>query len=334
MRALYSVSLSLLAVVMLVVVALVGVRAAAGRWLFGVILPYLAFATFVVGMIWRVVVWGRAPVPFRIPTTGGQQKSLPWVKNSNLESPHNLLGVVGRMALEVLFFRSLLRNTKAEVREGPRMVYRSEKLLWSAGLAFHWALLVVVVRHLAFFLDPVPGPVAAVGALDSFFRTGTPTLYMTDAVLLAAVTFLFLRRILDSQLRYFSLPADYFPLFLILGIAASGVLMRCFVRVDLEKVKELALGLATFRPILPAEIGVLFYVHLFLVSFLLAYFPFSKLTHLGGVFLNPTRNLANDSRARRHINPWDYPVIVHTYQEYEDEFRDKMKAAGLPLEKE
>jgi hypothetical protein len=36
---------------------------------------------------------------------------------------------------------------------------------------------------------------------------------------------------------------------------------------------------------------------------------------------------------KRHVNPWDYPVKVHTYQEWEEEFRDKIKAAGLPLEK-
>jgi hypothetical protein len=36
----------------------------------------------------------------------------------------------------------------------------------------------------------------------------------------------------------------------------------------------------------------------------------------------------------RHINPWDYPVKMHTYEEWEDEFREKIKAAGLPLERE
>jgi hypothetical protein len=36
----------------------------------------------------------------------------------------------------------------------------------------------------------------------------------------------------------------------------------------------------------------------------------------------------------RHVNPWDYPVKVHSYEEYEDEFRDKMIAAGVPVEKE
>jgi hypothetical protein len=36
----------------------------------------------------------------------------------------------------------------------------------------------------------------------------------------------------------------------------------------------------------------------------------------------------------RHVNPWNYPVKVHTYEEYEDDFRVKMKNAGLPVEKE
>ena len=79
--------------------------------------------------------------------------------------------------------------------------------------------------------------------------------------------------------------------------------------------------------------GAWFFVHLALVSTLAAYFPFSKLVHMGGVFLSPTRNLANNNRMKRHINPWNYPVKVHTYEEWEDEFRDKIVAAGMPLEK-
>jgi nitrate reductase gamma subunit len=135
-------------------------------------------------------------------------------------------------------------------------------------------------------------------------------------------------------LRYISLPADYFPLLLILAIGLSGFLMRHVYKVDLYKVKELALGWVRFQPQVPEGIGWIFYLHLFLVSVLLAYFPMSKLVHMGGVFLSPTRNLPNDNRMRRHVNPWNYPVKVHPYEEYEDEFREKMKAAGIPLEKE
>jgi hypothetical protein len=55
--------------------------------------------------------------------------------------------------------------------------------------------------------------------------------------------------------------------------------------------------------------------------------------HLGGIFFSPTRNLRTNTRAFRHINPWNHPVKVHTYAAYEDEFREKMVEVGLPVEK-
>jgi nitrate reductase gamma subunit len=180
----------------------------------------------------------------------------------------------------------------------------------------------------------VPEWVHLVQGLDGFLQIGLPIILISDVVIVTALTFLFLRRVVDPKLRYFSLPADYFPLFLLLGITISGVLMRYFTKTDLVAIKELGTGLLGFSPVVPDGVGAIFYVHLFLVSVLLAYFPFSKLMHFAGVFMSPTRNLANNNRFRRHVNPWDYPVKVHTYDEYEDEFRHLMKAAGLPLEKE
>ncbi len=324
---------ALLAVAILVLIAVLGVGLAGLYTIFGVVIPYAAFAIFLGGVVYRVLRWAGAPVPFRIPTTCGQQKSLRWIKHNPLESPQNTAGVVGRMALEVLLFRSLFRNTKVELR-GERPLYGGAKWLWLAGLVFHWSLLFIVLRHLRFFLEPVPQVVNMLANLDGFFEIGVPTLYLTDVAILLGVSYLFLRRVVIPQMRYISLPSDYFPLFLILGVALSGVLTRYFYKVDLLGVKELSLGWVRFHPVATEGIGLFFYVHLFLISVLLAYLPMSKLMHMGGVFLSPTRNLANNSRMRRHINPWNYPVKVHTYEEYEDEFREKMKAAGLPVEKE
>ncbi|MFC1520957.1 sulfate reduction electron transfer complex DsrMKJOP subunit DsrM [Elusimicrobiota bacterium] len=300
---------------------------------FGIVIPYIAFLVFAGGVIYRVIKWSFAPVPFRIPTTGGQEKSLPWIKNSFLDNPHNWLGVIGRMALEVLLFRSLFRNTSAELRGGPRIVYGESKWLWLASLAFHWSFLVILIRHMRFFAEPVPFFVLALQSLDGFMQIGVPILYLSDMAFLAAVTYLFIRRIVIPQVRYISLAADYFPLFLILGIGATGVMMRYFTKVDVIKVKELVMSLVTFNAHVPEGIGAIFFVHLFFVCVLAMYFPFSKLMHLGGVFLSPTRNLANNNRMERHINPWNYPVKIHTYEEYEEEFKDVMKAADLPLEK-
>ena len=325
---------SFFAVIILVLLAFGGVQAANLQYLFGVIIPYAALVTFIVGIFYRVIKWGRSPVPFRIPTTAGQEKSLPWIKQNKIDNPSSFLGVIVRMALEVLLFRSLFRNTKIDLRDGPRLAYGSTKWLWAAGLAFHWTFFIIVLRHLRLFTEPILFFVPLIESLDAFFQVGVPLLYITDIVFLIAVTYLFFRRVLIPQVRYISLAADYFPLFLILGIGVSGVLMRYFFKVNVIGVKELTMGLVTFNPVVPEGIGVIFYIHLFLVSTLLIYFPFSKLMHMAGVFLSPTRNLANNNRERRHINPWDYPVKVHTYDHYEDDFREKMKAAGLPVEKE
>jgi nitrate reductase gamma subunit len=238
------------------------------------------------------------------------------------------------MALEVLTFRSLFRNTKVELRDGPKVDYGSNKWLWVAALAFHYAFLVVFIRHFRLFMEPVPAFVAWIESVDGFMQVGVPRLMMSGVILLLATLYLFLRRVAVPQLRYISLAADYFPLFLIVALAGSGILMRYFLRVDITGVKELVIGLVSFSPTIPQGIGVIFFIHLFLLSILIAYFPFSKLMHAGGVFLSPTRNLPNDNRANRHINPWNYPVKVHTYQEYEDDFREKMKEVGLPVEKE
>ena len=331
-----SIVASLAAVVALSLVAAIAGHVSGLRVVFGIVLPYAALATFAGGVIYRVMLWARSPVPFHIPTTCGQQKSLPWIASSPLGCPHTRVGAAARVAMEVLVFRSLFRNTQAEFRKGLRLVYVQEKVLWLAGLAFHWSLLLIVLRHLRLFIEPVPAPISLLGTLDSFFKIGVPALHVTDAVLVAAATFLFLRRVVLPQMRYISLPADYFPLFLILGIAITGMHMRHLVRVDIARVKEFAVGLATFKPSVEAlsDASPILFAHLLLVSVLIAYFPFSKLMHMAGVFLSPTRNLPNDSRARRHVNPWDYPVNVHTYDEYEDEFRDKMKAAGIPVAKE
>lgn len=325
---------SLFAILIIILAVIIGVETARLEFLFGVILPYAAIVIFLAGIILRVIKWARSPVPFHIPTVAGQQKSLQWIKNSRLESPHSTLGVLGRMLLEVLLFRSLFRNTKAELKGGPKLVYGSSKYLWLFSLAFHWSFLVILLRHFRYFTEPIPFFVPFLQNLDSFFQIGLPILYISNVVILAALFFLFFRRVVDPKLRYFSLSSDYFPLFLIISIAITGILMRYFTKVDIISIKELAVGLFSFNPVVPEGIGIMFYIHLFLVCVLIAYFPFSKLLHMAGVFLSPTRNLANNSRMKRHINPWNKPVRIHTYEEYEDEFRDKMKAAGLPLDKE
>ncbi|MDT8067174.1 MAG: sulfate reduction electron transfer complex DsrMKJOP subunit DsrM [Terriglobia bacterium] len=329
MAALYS----FLAVAVVIAVAALAGRSSEGRFLLYTVIPYTAAAIFLGGFCYRVIAWAMSSVPFRIPTTAGQQKSLAWIRNAKLDNPFTGFAAVGRMAVEVLLFRSLFRNNRSRLEDG-RLIFGENKYLWLAALSFHWSLLVILLRHLRLLIEPVPAFVLWLEKLDGFFQVGTPAIYMSDIVVIVALAYLLLRRFRDPLVRYVSLFTDYFALFLLLGIAITGFTMRNITRVDVVSVKQFALGIVSFHPAVPQNLGAMFLVHLALVATLAAYFPFSKLMHMGGIFLSPTRNLANNNRAQRHINPWNYPVKTHTYAEWEEEFHDKLEAAGIPLEKE
>ena len=331
---------SLFAVFGLALIATLGAGALGWHSLFGIAIPYVAMAIFVVGFAAKVICWAKSYVPFRIPTTAGQQYSLPWIKHDTLDNPATGGQTFWRMVLEVALFRSLFRNIAAEKHGSAdgvdvKVRYGSAKWLWLFALIFHYAFLTVVIRHLRLFTDPVPAFLAPIEFMDSFLQIGVPLFYISGAALLGGAMLLFLRRLILPQVRFISQPADYFPLLLIMAIATSGILLRYFAKANVIGVKELLMGLVTFAPRIPEGVTTVFYVHLFLVSVLLVYFPFSKLMHLGGVFLSPTRNLPNNTRMVRHINPWNpEDVKPHSYEEYEDDFREKMIEAGLPVEKE
>lgn len=329
---------SLLLVLALVVIATVGAGAAKMHTIFAYCIPGTAFIIFLVGFVCKIISWAKRPVPFRIPTTGGQQQTLDWIPQNKWDNPSTGPQTFMRMVLEVLAFRSLFRNTAVELKhddgKNPIVAYVSSKWLWLFAILFHYGFFLVVVRHMRLFMQPVPAPIAFLDWSDSILQILTPTIYISDLLILGGLTMLLLRRFVDAKVRYISLVNDYFPLFLILGIALSGVYMRYIAKVDIMSIKDVVMGLVSFKFKTPTGIDVSFYIHLFLVSTLLAYFPFSKLMHLGGVFLSPTRNLPNDTRMHHHENPWNDPnVKPHSYEAYEDDFREPMFEAGLPLDK-
>lgn len=329
------VAYALIALIILILVPWVGVQGLGLTYLFGVIIPYVALAVFFFGFVQRLISWSRIPNPFKIPTTGGQQKSLNWIRQSKLDNPSSTGQVIGRVFSEVFLFRSLFRNLSPRVGiQGTGVTYASAKWLWLFAILFHYAMLTTLFRHLRFVTNPVLWPVRLVEGIDGWLEVGIPQVMISGLVLLCAVCLLLARRLVIPRLRYISLMNDFFPLFLLMAIATTGILMRYIVGIDVTTVKKLVMGLVSFRPVMIEGIGLLFYIHIFLVSTLLAYFPFSKLIHAGGIFFSPTRSMANDNRAVHHDNPWNYPVKFHTYDAFEEEFRDKMIEAGIPLDKD
>jgi len=224
---------------------------------------YFATAVIVAGVVRKIVQYSRTPAPLKIPTT---------------PAPTTKAGVVVRMAKEVVLFASL---------------FKSNKWIWIFGWMFHFALLLVLLRHLRYFTDPVW---VWVGMLQPFGK------YAAFAML-AGLAGLWARRIIVDRVRYITNPSDHLMLALLVGIGISGSMMTYVSHTDIVAVKAFFTGLMVFDFQSLPEDGVLL-VHLTLVAALMLVFPFSKLLHAPGLFFSPTRNQVDNPREKRHIAPW------------------------------
>ena len=232
------------------------------------LLFYAATLIFVVGLAFRIRLYARTPAPLKIPT---------------MPAPITQTGVVMRMAREVVLFESL---------------FKSNKWTWLFGWIFHLSLLLAFFRHLRYAMSPdnILWPLVNLQIVQSFGR-------YAGLAMLVSLLGLFGRRLFVERVRYISAPSDYLMLFLLFAIAGSGVLMSFVSPIDIVSLKAFVLGLMYFEwHQLPADPILL--VHLSLIMLLMIIFPISKLLHAPGVFFSPTRNQVDDSRDRRHVNPW------------------------------
>lgn len=226
-------------------------------------LLYGATLMLVVGTALKVRQYFRAPAPLKIPTT---------------PAPLTQSGVAWRMAREIVVFESL---------------FKSSKWTWLFGWSFHFALLLVLMRHARYFQSPVWDIVVLIQPIGTY----------AGFVMLLALGGLWARRWLVDRVRYISTPSDHLMLLLLLCIAASGLVMRFVAHTDIVAVKAFVLGLLRLSPEdLPADPALL--VHLALVALLMLVFPISKLLHAPGIFFSPTRNQADNAREARHISAW------------------------------
>ncbi len=227
------------------------------------LLLYTATTVLIAGLAYRIVCYARTPAPLKIPTT---------------PAPTTLPGVVLRMLKEVFLFSSL---------------FKANKPTWIFGWLFHFAMLIVLLGHLRYFLEPVWPWVYVVQRYGVY----------TGSVMLVGLAGLSLRRIVVDRVRYISAPSDHLMLALIAAIAATGILMRTVFYTNPVAVKFFVQGLIDFdwQPI-PSD-GILL-IHLSLVATLMIVFPFSKLLHAPAIFFSPTLNQVDNPREHRHLASW------------------------------
>lgn len=230
------------------------------------VLFYAATLVLVVGVARTMRIYARTPAPLKIPTT---------------PAPVTASGVGWRMAREVVLFESL---------------FKSSKWTWIFGWSFHVGLLLVLLRHLRYFQQPVWLPVVWIQPIGSY----------AGFLMVFGLTGLWARRLLVDRVRYVSTPSDHLMLALLLVIGASGLAMRFVAHPDIVAVKQFTLGLLHAHwqalPVLPVLPVLL--LHLALVALLMLIFPISKLLHAPGLFFSPTRNQSDNPREARHIAAW------------------------------
>ncbi len=140
-------------------------------------------------------------------------------------------------------------------------LWKTNPVLWVGEWVFHVSLLLVIVRHLRYFLEPVPHWVW------SMQLPGTIAGY----VLPLSLVYILVVRLLTGREKYTS-PANLSLLVLVLVISSIGVLMHTLYTPNLVDVKLFAAGLACFRPAPPPE-SLWFAAHFGLFLILVLYLP-------------------------------------------------------------
>ncbi|MBZ0155305.1 MAG: hypothetical protein K8I29_03710 [Alphaproteobacteria bacterium] len=190
---------------------------------------YLVMALFLGSYIWRAVMWMK------------DERNRAAVHRGRM-SPLVFLKAAG----DIISFRRLL------------MV---NDVLWIGELAFHASFVLIVLRHLRYFLEPVPGWVEALQPLG----------VLAGYVFPLALVYIFIRKIVIERVKYIS-PYNLLLLSLLVLLGVTGLLLKTVFRTDITAVKAFALGIVTFRPA-PAPDSVLFIIHFVLFLVLVAYLP-------------------------------------------------------------
>lgn len=228
---------------------------------------YFAVVLLITGLVNKLVQYAKTPAPLKIPTT---------------PAPKTPFKVTLRMVREVVFFESL---------------FKGNKWTWIFGWVFHFGLLLVTLRHLRYFIDPVWLPIAFIQPFGIY----------GGIAMVIGLAGLWARRFFVDRVRYITSTSDHLMLVLLLSIGLTGLSMKLVSHTDIVALKNFFIGLYGFQ-INPLPTDPLLLIHLLLVAGLIIIFPYSKLLHAPGLFFSPTRNQVDNPRDKRHVTPWAEPL--------------------------
>lgn len=198
-----------------------------------------------------------------------------------------ILALIAYAAYAALFFRLLWRilfllkasnllntgyerpakaSVSADVKSLSDIIFltrllKANEWLWLGEWLFHITFLMVMIRHLRYFIEPVPEWIM------DFQTAGIGASY----VFLLALVYIMAFKLFIEKKKYLS-SYNFFLLTLLFLIAVSGFLMKNFIRTDIVNVKAFMTGIFSFKILEPPG-SMLFSFHLITSLIFLIFLP-------------------------------------------------------------
>lgn len=228
----------------------------------------IRYATMPVQLRWEIY-----PVPHekRAEHGGSYYEEQEWWKKPREKT---ILGEIKDTLKEMLFIVKVFKN---------------KRTLWYLTYPFHLGIYLILIWFLLLFISAV---------LDLLMLKSEVLDYLTLLVGAIAMILMFIfgialliKRAADYDLRSLSAPVDYFNLIFILAVVFTG-LLAWMNDPNFSLAKDYMKSLITFKD--PPKVSDITAVHIVLLSLLLIYIPFSKMTHFVGKYFTYHRIFWDD----------------------------------------
>ncbi len=253
---------------------------------------YISFIIFVIGIAYKWWKWSSMPLHLRwelypVPHEvlkaeygGSYLEEVNWWLKGRLVS---VFGELKEMFKEMLFI----------VR-----IYRSNKRLWLLSYSFHLGIYLILIWFILIFLGAITTtyigiPIPSMNPWAIFVYYVTIIIGIVgDVLAIVGGLGLLVRRLVSPVLRDYTTIPDYFNLILVLLALMSG-LLAWFFDPSFNLAREFMSSL--INPLLPPPyLNVITIVHLAIVQIIIAYIPFSKITHFIGKYFTYHKVLWDD----------------------------------------
>ena len=238
---------------------------------------YLAFAIFVVVVVWKFVKYATMPIHLRwelypVPHEPEHEHGGSFFEHQNiwqLERKHDKLNELKEMFEEMLFIKRMFQNKRD---------------LWYVSWPFHAGVYLILVWLALLFIRAV----LVIAGVHSLVPIADALIMIAGAIGVIAATLgclgLLIKRVGSWELREYSAGVEIFNLLFVLAVLLTGLFAWIKFDPNFSIAKEYMLSLVSFGSQPMPELPTPILVHLILLELLFIYIPFTKIAHYVGKY--------------------------------------------------